>query len=360
MIWFTAAVIATLALFVVGYMNLPKFGRAPRGQRLARIERSPNYRDGEFRNQELTPQLTSDKGMASIFFDFIFEKRERNRPSVMLPTIKTDLRALPDSADLVVWFGHSSYFIQSAGQRLLVDPVFEDASPVPFFNRAFDGTKIYTADDMPDIDYLIITHDHWDHLDYATVRELKDRIGKVVCPLGVGEYFEYWGFDLDRIIEMDWDQSHTAVDSTIAIHTLPARHFSGRTFRSNQTLWASYMVVTPRQTIYLSGDGGYGKHFKRIAEQFPSIDMALIENGQYNADWRLIHLMPENLGQAIEDINARHVIAGHNSKYALAKHSWDEPLNNASQYPTVLTPMIGQVVDLNDTIRNTAWWKNIE
>lgn len=357
MLYTISIILALIALYVLFYLGLPKFGRSPQGERLERIERSAAYSNGEFRNVERTPQLTSDKGRFRVMIDFLFESRERNRPTGVLPAVRTDLHALDTADELVVWFGHSSYYIQSAGRRILVDPVFEDAAPISFINRAFDGTNIYSAADIPEIDYLIITHDHWDHLDYETVTALKDRTAKVICPLGVGEHFEYWGFALNKIVELDWNESHR-VDSTLAIHALTARHFSGRTFRSNQTLWASFMIQSATSTIFLSGDTGYGAHFKQIAERFPSIDLALMENGQYNADWRYIHLMPEHLEQAIADLAARHVITGHNSKYALAKHAWDEPLDRAAKIKTVLTPQIGQVIKLNNstTIATEKWW----
>lgn len=200
------AVAALLVAAIALFMNRPEFGRAPRGERLERIWRSPNYRDGAFRNRHATPQLTSGKGWWATMYDFLFERKERNRPDHALPAVKTDLKALDPKENLLVWFGHSSYLIQADGLRILVDPVFETASPLPFFNRPFEGTDLYKPEDMPGIDLLVITHDHWDHLDYGTVTKLRDRTGRVVCPLGVGEYFEYWGFDPQRITELDWGE----------------------------------------------------------------------------------------------------------------------------------------------------------
>lgn len=338
-------IIGVLTLSVVIFMNLPRFGRLPSGERLKRVEQSPNYRDGAFRNRSVTPQLTSDKSRAQVMLDFLFEKRERNRPDTAMPAVKSDLKNLPIDQNLIVWFGHSSYFIQVDGKRVLIDPVFYDASPVSFFNKPFEGTDIYKAEDMPKIDYLVITHDHWDHLDHKTVTKLKDKIGKVICPLGVGEYFEYWGYSADKLVELDWGEQ-AELDGSHNFHCLPARHFSGRSLKANQTLWASFMLKTPTQVLFIGGDGGYDSHFAEIAELYPSIDMALIENGQYNSDWRYIHLMPDDLVKAIKDLHAHSVIAGHNSKYALAKHAWDEPIKNAASIESVIMPMIGAVVEL--------------
>lgn len=326
----------------------PRFGRTPRGKRMERIKQSPNYYKGEFQNQHETPQLTTEGSRAKMMFDFLFEKRVRNRPDVAMPAVKSDLKSLPSDKDLIVWFGHSSYLLQIAGKRILIDPVFYDASPVSFFNKPFKGTDIYKAEDMPAIDYLIITHDHWDHLDHKAVTRLKDRIGKVICPLGVGEHFEYWGYEANKLVELDWNEQ-LELTPDFELYCLPARHFSGRTFKANQALWASFLLKTPAQTVYIGGDGGYDTHFKEIAERFPTIDLALMENGQYDKGWRYIHLIPDDLVKAINDLNPRSVIAGHNSKYALAKHPWDEPQKNmveASAYQNykLITPTIGEVV----------------
>lgn len=340
-----------LALTVIIYMNLPKFGRLPQGERLKRIESSRNYRDGEFRNRSVTPQLVTDDSKLKTMFNLLFEKRDRNRPEHPIITVKSNLKKLPIDSNLIVWFGHSSYYMQLDGKRFLVDPVFYDASPVSFFNKPFDGTDIYKTEDMPQIDYLIITHDHWDHLDHQSVTKLRGRIAMVICPLGVGEHFERWGFSLEKLVELDWDEQFK-LEELLTITCLPARHFSGRSFTSNKSLWASFMVETPSKRVYISGDGGYDSHFKEIANRFPNIDLALMENGQYNLDWRYIHLMPQELPKAIKELNPKHVITGHNSKYALAKHAWDEPMSMIADVARIdsiplLKPIIGEVTYLN-------------
>lgn len=345
-------ILVTIQIISLLVMNQPKFGRLPRGERLERIKQSPNYREGQFHNQHPTPQMTSEGGRARAMWDFIFEKRERNRPEEPIKAIKSDLKNLPVSEDLLVWFGHSSYLLQLNGSTFLIDPVFEDASPFSFINKPFKGTQIYAADDMPNVDYLIITHDHWDHLDYKTIIKLKPRIGKVIVPLGVGEHFEYWGFPVEDLIEMDWQES-AILPSGDTITALPTRHFSGRDFRSNRTLWASYMLQSREKNIYIGGDGGYDSHYLDIASQFPDIDIALMENGQYNKDWRYIHLMPSDLLQAIKDLNPKFTLPGHNSKYALAKHPWDEPINNMREAApvlpsTILLPTIGEIITINE------------
>ena len=268
-------IIVSITIAGIAFLHQPSFGRLPKGERLERIKRSPNYREGEFRNIDTT---------------------------------------------------------------------------ILIVNKPFRGTEIYSPDDMPDIDYLVISHDHWDHLDYHTVKQLKGRIGKVVCPLGVGEHFEHWGFDKSRIIELDWKESATLSQQFI-IHCLPSRHFSGRGLTPNQTLWASFLLETPDRKIFIGGDGGYGSHLKQIGERFPDIDLAILENGQYNEDWKYIHTMPSLLEQTIKDLGVHRVLTVHHSKYALARHRWDEPLKNARNLSrnnslTILMPVIGEVVNL--------------
>ncbi len=342
-------IVCLLAAAAALFVNQPSFGRLPRGERLARIERSPNYRGGQFRNRECTPQITSDRGRVPTMLGFLFRSTKGLRPAEPVAAVRTDLRRLDPAQDRLVWFGHSSYLILSGGRRILLDPVFRSAAPLAFLNPPFPGSDLYRPEDMPAIDLLVISHDHWDHLDYRTVHELKDRIGTVVCPLGVGEHFERWGFSPDRIVELDWDEDASPVEG-FRVFCLTSRHFSGRGMTPNRTLWASYLLETPTRKIYLGGDGGYGSHFAQIGRRFPEIDLAILENGQYNADWRYIHTLPDQLPQAAADLGASKVLTVHHSKYALARHPWDEPLITAAamagrESPAVLRPVIGEVVE---------------
>jgi L-ascorbate metabolism protein UlaG (beta-lactamase superfamily) len=235
--------------------------------------------------------------------------------------VKTNLVGLNPQENILVWLGHSSYYFQVGGTRFLVDPVFShSASPVSFANRAFKGTNIFKATDIPDIDYLVITHDHWDHLDYPTVKELKPRIRKVICPLGVGAHFARWNFDESNIIEMDWEDM-VILDSCFEMHCFSAHHFSGRGFKQRQSLWASFLLKSTTLSIYMGGDSGYDTHFASIGERFDSIDFALLENGQYNKAWKYIHMQPEETLQAGIDLRAKNVIPVHHSKFAMSSHS---------------------------------------
>lgn len=319
------------ALAVAGCIVLrrPVFGGTPGGERLARIMRSPNWHDGQFHNRLPTPVMTdSGGGFLAGMYEFLFASRPVVTPPAPLTMARRDLRHLPADRDLYVWFGHSSYLLSLHGTSVLVDPTFCAAAPFSFANRAFAGTDRYRPADMPAvIDYLVITHDHYDHLDYETVRQLRPRVRRVICPLGVGAHFERWGYRPGLITELDWDETATGPDGT-RFHCLTARHFSGRTLRRNTTLWASFLVETGGVRIFLGGDSGYGPHFQQIGTRFGRIDLAILENGQYDSRWAHIHTLPHQLGREAVELRARQVVTVHHSKYALARHPWDEPLRN--------------------------------
>ena len=280
---------------------------------------------------------------------FLFGKKPKNRIPKLgeISVIKTDLNCLPESGDFYLWFGHSSFLLRLDGKTILADPVFYKGSPVSFVNRAFPGTNLYKPQDMPkEIDFLLISHDHWDHLDYKTVTELKDRVKKVVCPLGVGENFEYWGYDKHQLIELDWYESSTSEDLTF--HCLPTQHFTGRGFWNAKTMPASWLMESSSRKAFFSGDGGYSSRFKRFGEQFPDIDLAIMENGQYDTNWSQIHTMPEQLGKAASELGAKRFVTVHHSKFCLSNHPWDEPRKNerkaAEQYGLQLvTCQIGEL-----------------
>ena len=214
----------------VAFLKQAKFGKLPSGKRLEKIKQSVNYKNGSFQNLSHTPALSEGVGFFTVLKEFLFNKNKRVKPVDTIPSIKTDLLNLDPAKDILVWFGHSSYFMQIDKKRILVDPVFSGAaSPVSFNIKAFKGTDIYTADDIPEIDFLFISHDHWDHLDYKTVLQLKPKIKKIICAPGVGAHLEFWGFDKNNIIEKDWNETIDLGEGFV-VNTAPGRHFSGRGF----------------------------------------------------------------------------------------------------------------------------------
>lgn len=348
------------------YAQHPKFGKLPDGAHLDTIKRSPNYGGEGFQNLVPTPILADDQSFVSAAIGSVFVKKDRPVPALPIPSLKTDLQSLHRNVDLVVWLGHSSYFMQLGGKRILIDPVFSaSAAPIPYVNQAFDGTNPYTAADLPEIDYLLITHDHWDHLDYPTVTALSARTKTVVCGLGVGAHLERWGYGQEKIHEADWF-SVLEPEGGFAIHVLPARHYSGRLLTRNKTLWAGYAITTGRRRIFVSGDTGYGPHFADIGLRFGGFDLVVLDTGQYDERWPYIHMTPEEAARAAQDLRAKALLPGHVGKFALANHSWDAPyrrITAASEGRSyrLLTPMIGSPVVLDDEQqRFSRWWEDLD
>ena len=291
----TALLIFSLITICLLYLHQPKFGRLSSGERLKRIENSPNYRNGKFQNISHTPDLTEGVGYYTVMKEFFFDKSKRSRPSSTLPSEKTNLFTLDPAKNILVWFGHSSYFMQVDGKKILVDPALSgSASPVKFTTKSYPGSDMYTAEDIPQIDYLFISHDHWDHLNYETISLLKGKIGRIITGLGVGAHLEYWGFDRKIIEEKDWDEE-VKLDNGFVVNTASARHFSGRGFKRQPSLWMSFVLTTPSMKIYIGGDSGYDSHFRSIGEKFGPFDLAILECGQYHANWKYIHMTPEEV-----------------------------------------------------------------
>lgn len=327
---------------------------------------SPNFKNGKFQNLNYTPSLTEGYTMFRVIRENFLKKEPHRTPLQIIPTIKTDLKNLSENENALVWFGHSSYFMQIDGMRFLIDPVLsENASPIPKTVKAFKGTNIYKVDDMPEIDCLIISHDHYDHLDYKTITKLNSKVNRVVCGLGVGSHLVKWGYQSSKITESDWNNT-ISWNHDFKIHVLPARHFSGRGLVRNTTLWCSYLLQTPSMNIYIGGDSGYDTHFNDIGNRFDNIDIAILENGQYHNAWRNIHMHPNEVLQAAKDLNAKRLLPVHSAKFSLSQHSWQEPLNKITQMNKVtniplITPLIGEKVDLKDDDQMfTQWWKEIK
>lgn len=342
-------------------MSLIKsLGKNPSGKRLERIKQSPNYKNNAFQNLSYTDQLSKDTSYAKIMKDN-FNKSKNAEPNKVLPFVKTDLHAINAEEPVIVWFGHSSYLLKINGKTILVDPVFSgNASPFSFMIKAFKGADEYKVEHMPKIDLLLLTHDHYDHLDYKTLKLLRAKIKQIYCPLGVGSHLEHWGFEESRITELDWWETSSFAND-IEITAAPARHYTGRAMTRSKMLWASYVLKTKTHSIYLGGDSGYDAHFKMIGEQYGPFDIALLESGQYNTSWPNIHMMPEETVRASIDLKATVLFPIHWGKFALAMHDWDEPikrvLKKAEELSVkVTTPMIGEALIISKYSETKVWW----
>ncbi|WP_249931094.1 MBL fold metallo-hydrolase [Ramlibacter sp. 2FC] len=357
------------ALVLLGgcaYLQLPEFGGHPEGEGLQRVRRSSHYADGEFRNLIPTPVLTEGHSPLSVIVSNLMHPLDHLRPAQPVPAVKIELKALDKAQDTLVWLGHSSFFVQIAGRRILIDPVLSPfAAPQSFAVQAFDGTNVYTVDDLPEIDLLLITHDHWDHLDYPTVTKLQGKVRQVLVALGVGAHFDRWGFEPGKVREADWYEKLELGDG-LAVHLVPARHYSGRGLTRNKTLWTGFVLESGQRRLLFSGDTGYGPHFKEIGQRFGSFDLAALDMGQYDPRWPHIHMTPEEAAQAARDLDARALMPAHVGRFSLARHAWNDPFEriraaSRGRPYRLLTPRIGEALPLDGHEPGfPPWWQETQ
>jgi L-ascorbate metabolism protein UlaG (beta-lactamase superfamily) len=371
---FLLIAVPVFATAIFLFMQQAPFGKNPTGERLARVEKSPQYRDGSFQNASETPMMSDDTSYWDIAVKYFGGTDVQTNPPAPLPSVKTDVKQLVANADpnqpTLVWFGHSTYLLVLDGKTILVDPVAsERPSPVQFAGSArFAGTDIFHIADLPPLDLVLLTHDHYDHLDYESILQLKSKTKHFHTSLGVGEHLEHWGVLPDAITEYDWWESGKLFDGTsgaITITAAPARHFSGRSIVRNKTLWSSFVIKSAKHTLYIGGDSGYDTHFKTIGEKFGPFDLAILECGQYNTAWKLIHMMPEETVQAAQDLRANVLLPVHWGKFQLALHSWDESIRRVTARATergvsITTPMLGEPITIGgNTLPAAHWWENV-
>ena len=338
---------------------MKQFGKNPSGAHREIVNQSLNYKNGKFDNLLPTRMIPKDVSVMDMMKDY-FKTPSDRIPQQIIPSVKTNLNEILSDKPVITWFGHSSYHIFADQKSILIDPVFSGhASPFPFMVKAFKGSDIYSATDFNNIDILILTHDHYDHLDYKCLIQLKTKVKEIVCSLGVAAHLVYWGFDRKIITELDWWESTSIAGITLT--ATPARHFSGRLARRAQTLWSSFVLQTRNHQLFLGGDSGYGDHFNEIGKRFGGFDLALLECGQYNTKWPMIHMMPEETVQANIDLRSKMLLPVHWGKFALAFHSWNEPVKRvtarASQLSVEFTiPKIGQSFTMGEKGFIADWW----
>jgi L-ascorbate metabolism protein UlaG (beta-lactamase superfamily) len=315
-----------------------------------------------FENLSETPQLAKGVSMVSLMRDFLFRPKSI-APAAVFPKDKTNLKTFYSEKPAIVWFGHSSYLIHFSGINILVDPVLSGyASPFSFYITSFKGSDLYKQEDIPPVDILIITHNHYDHLDIEAIKALASQTKSYYVPLGVSTYLTNNGIDALKITEMDWWQSIKVSDS-IQLTATPARHFSGRGLQRNRSLWASFVLRLNNYQIFIGSDSGYDTHFKEIGNKFGPFDLAILECGQYNIAWPYIHSMPEELIPEGADLKAKVLMPVHWGKFALAFHDWDEPINRfvvAADKAKInyTTPKIGEPVILDQSYPKEKWWNS--
>ncbi|CAL1519789.1 MBL fold metallo-hydrolase [Chitinophaga sp. MM2321] len=328
-----------------------------------RLLQSGNFKNGAFQNLSLTPMKLEEVSYFKLLKDS-FRRPDTIRPSAPLPSVQRNLKTVHSTKPVVTWFGHSSYLIQINDINILVDPVFSgSAAPMSFMVKAFPGANVYSAADMPPIDMLIITHNHYDHLDKKTIAQLRPITKEVYTALGVGRDLQGCGMGQRHITELDWWDT-VEVAEEITLTATPARHFSGRGIKRGGSLWASFVLQLFGYTIYIGGDSGYDTHFKAIGEEFGPFDLAILECGQYNDSWPFIHMKPEETVQAAIDLDAKVLLPVHWAKFALANHPWDEPAirvvkSAAEKGMATTTPLIGEPVIIGESYPQQHWWMDI-
>ena len=326
----------------------PQFGKSPQGKRLERVRQSKHYKNGRFQPLDATPTISEEFSLTNFLKASWKSRKIEKAPKHKVASIKEDIKSLKNNQ--LIWFGHSSYLFKLENKIFMVDPVLSgSASPFSFSVKAFEGADIYSIEDFPTIDYLLITHDHYDHLDYKTVKNLEPKVKKVICGLGVGEHFELWKYPASKIEEIDWYES-IVLENNIEITAAPVRHYSGRLFKRSQTLFCSFILKTPTKNMYIGGDTGYGTHLKQVGEQYGPFDFGIIECGQYNRMWKEIHMMPHDWANAVTDLKINKVLPVHFGKFKLALHHWLEPIElfeqemKKIQIP-MIRPEIGKIID---------------
>jgi L-ascorbate metabolism protein UlaG (beta-lactamase superfamily) len=352
-------VVIVLAIVVIWVFNLPVFGKTPEGARLERLKKLPNFKaDGTLDNLSPTPMKPDDVSYWDMIVAMV-KGNEQRRPKDALPHLTPDFSETIKTK--LIWFGHSSYFLQMDGIKILVDPVFsERTSPISFIgSKNYKGTDFIKVEDFPALDIILITHDHYDHLDYQSVLKLKDKTKVFITSLGVGAHLEHWGIPADKIVELAWGEESIA--SGLKFTAAPARHFTGRLFKRNQTLWSAFILQGAKHKLYLGGDSGYDTHFKQTGEQHGPFDLAILECGQYNAYWPLIHMFPEQTVQAAKDLKAKVLLPVHWGKFALAMHNWNEPVIRVVKKAKeenfkITTPILGEAVILDENYPSKEWW----
>ncbi len=344
----------------------PVFGGKASEIQKQHYTQSGHFEKGVFKNLVETNMDMNFGEMMKLLPEY-FKQNTNREPKVNIPVEKIDSLDIQNhigEATRLTWFGHSAFLLEIDGKKILIDPMFGDTpSPVVFLGKKRYSKELPLAiEKIPEIDLVIFSHDHYDHLDHGSILKLKSKVKMFYTPLGVGNHLKRWGVDENKIREFNWLEE--AQFQGLQIACTPARHFSGRGFGDRfTTLWASWTIKGNEDNLYFSGDSGYGPHFKEIGEKYGPFTFAMMECGQYNERWANIHMMPEETIQASKDIKAARMMPIHWGAFTLALHSWTEPVERAEKEAEklgveMITPKIGEALELNKTqLPKEKWWR---
>ena len=346
-----------------------QLGQDPSNEMLSSYSNSPHFNWEEKAFENRIPDILEKMNERidwRLTLEYFTNDSSRRTPDKPLPEVNPpDLRAFLEPTDSLrfIWLGHSTLLVNAQNKLILFDPVFSNsAAPVNFLVQRFQPATL-SLEELPPIDYIVISHDHYDHLDMRSVQFFRDKEATFLVPLGIKSHLEYWGVASKNIVELDWWADHEF--EGIRFVCTPAQHFSGRTGTNQTTLWASWIVDSPNSKIYFSGDSGYDEHYQKIGDQLGPFDAAFIDSGQYNERWREVHNLPEEAVQAAIDLRAKQMIPIHWAMFELSLHDWDEPIKRSQQAAEelgmeLMTPKLGQVVDLSLKNQFSHWWEQVQ
>lgn len=363
-------VVVLVAAVLVFFYTAPQLGGKAEGERLERMKKASNFRQGIFVNTVETNMEMPWSTLKKVMGHYLFADKSNKLPRKSIaskPFSSSSFESVSDSSIAMTWFGHSSILMRIDGVTLLTDPVLVGKRASMF---SFMGPERFAYDQhvevgqLPKIDAVIISHDHYDHLDYPTIQALKQSVKKFYMPLGIGAHFEEWGVPKENIIELEWWDEITIEGVTLAL--TPTRHFSGRAIRDRfKTLWGSWVIVGRDQRIYFSGDSGYFPGFKEIGDKYGPFDLTFMECGAYNEGWSEIHMFPEETAQAHLDLKGKLLMPIHWGKFDLSLHPWKESVQRlskkaADEHISLFTPEVGQLITLRDSSALDFWWEEYE
>ncbi|MDF2558182.1 MAG: hypothetical protein K0R71_2010 [Bacillales bacterium] len=348
---------------VVRHKMLPQFGAKPTGESFRKIKQSENSHHRRFRNRTNTEIRRNFKVKSMLNFSADYDAT----PKIPLPFKNNQSSEFSDNDDIkFTWFGHSAVLLEVNRKKIFLDPMLTNV-PAPVKNnlmKRFPTEHPIEIDKLPELDIVLISHDHYDHLDYKTIIQIKDKVKMFVVPLGVGAHLKRWGIIPSKIIEQDWWEKSKVND--IQFIAAPSHHYSGRSvFDRNRTLWCSWIIKTNECNIYFSGDSGYRSTFKEIGDKFGPFDLTFLECGQYHEERAEFHMLPEQTVQAHLDLQGDYLMPIHWGAFNLSKHSWYESAERiaiaAEEYQVkLITPKLGEMVEIGKADTFSRWWREVQ